>query len=87
MIASMKFHGTVVAAMYGVPSIVLSATDKNRHFMRMLERPELLSSLSASDLPERVPKFPASIPSHTRGYLKTASVAAYAKLREQILAL
>lgn len=41
---SMKFHGTVVASMYGIPSIILSATDKNLNFSRLLERPDLVSS-------------------------------------------
>ncbi|WP_299585362.1 polysaccharide pyruvyl transferase family protein [uncultured Microbulbifer sp.] len=62
MLASMKFHGTVVAINYGIPSIVLSATDKNRNLMRMIERRELLSSLKDSSLPDRVHPFVPSIP-------------------------
>lgn len=62
MLASMKFHGTVVALNYGIPSIVLSATDKNRNLMRMIERRELLSSLNDETLPERVHSFVPVIP-------------------------
>ena len=62
MLASMKFHGTVVALNYGIPSIVLSATDKNRNLMRMIERRELISSLNDETLPERVHSFVPVIP-------------------------
>lgn len=62
MLASMKFHGTVVAVNYGIPSIVLSATDKNRNLMRMIQREELLSSLSDETLPDRIHNFVPVIP-------------------------
>jgi polysaccharide pyruvyl transferase WcaK-like protein len=52
--ASMKFHGCLMAAMYGVPSIVLMPTDKNRNLMRMIGREDLLSSLNSSSLPDKV---------------------------------
>jgi len=42
-LVSMKFHGTVVATMYGVPSTVLIPTNKNRNFMKRIGREELLS--------------------------------------------
>lgn len=87
MLASMKFHGTVVASMYGVPSIVLSATDKSRNFMRIVQREELLSSFSAEDLPERLPHYPARIPSHTRSYLRRSASQAYDKLRHELAKL
>lgn len=70
VLASMKFHGTVVAAMYGVPSLVLSATDKSRNFLRMIERPELLSGLNDPRLPDRFSPYMARIPMHTRRWLK-----------------
>lgn len=62
IIASMKFHGTVVALNYGIPSIVLSATDKSRNLMRMIERQELLSSLNDESLADRVTPFVPVIP-------------------------
>ncbi len=34
MLASHKFHGTVVAVSYGIPSISMSTTDKNRNLLR-----------------------------------------------------
>ncbi|HEY1707270.1 MAG TPA: polysaccharide pyruvyl transferase family protein [Rhizomicrobium sp.] len=81
MLASMKFHGTVVAAMYGVPSLVMSPTDKSRHFMKILERQELLCSFAKPNLADRMPRFPAAIPSHSRSYLKKAAQKGYEKLR------
>lgn len=68
-LASMKFHGTVVATMYGVPSLVLSATDKSRNFLRMIGRADLLSGLGNSDLPDRFSRYMARIPAHTRRWL------------------
>lgn len=49
-LASMKFHGTVVATMYGVPSQVMIPTNKNRNFMARIERSELISRFDAPDL-------------------------------------
>ena len=40
---SMKFHGTVVATMYGVPCIVLSSTSKSQNLYRRIDRLPLLS--------------------------------------------
>lgn len=82
--ASMKFHGTVVAAMYGVPSIVLSATDKSRNFMRMVERPDLISSIADPRLRMRLPLVPAPIHSLARDRLREQAQAGYAALRAAI---
>lgn len=41
---SNKFHGTVAATMYGVSSVVLSATTKSRNLYSRLDRRHLLSS-------------------------------------------
>ena len=83
-IASMKFHGTVVATMYGVPSITLSSTDKNRNFLRIIERMDLSSAFSARDLPDRLPRYPAPISSIVRNHLKEEAGRAYEKLRHRI---
>lgn len=48
--ASMKFHGTVVATMYGVPSIVMIPTNKNVNFMHRIGLDALLSKYNAPDL-------------------------------------
>lgn len=83
-IASMKFHGTVVATMYGVPSITLSSTDKNKNFLRIIDRMDLSSSYSAGDLPDRLPRYPARISAIVRNHLKEESGRTYEKLRQKI---
>lgn len=52
-LVSMKFHGTVVATMYGVPSTVLIPTNKNRNFMKRLGREDLLSRYDDPLLPSK----------------------------------
>jgi polysaccharide pyruvyl transferase WcaK-like protein len=86
-LASMKFHGTVVATAYGVPSIVLSPTDKSRNLMRMIDRPELLSSIDAEDLDERLPKHLPVIPQTTRRFLRRRAVATMNALKQELHAL
>jgi polysaccharide pyruvyl transferase WcaK-like protein len=83
--ASMKFHGTVVAAMYGVPSIVLSATDKNRNFMAMIDRPELLSGLEDAHLPDRFSPYLAAIPGHSRTWLRESATDTMRRLTAGLL--
>lgn len=59
---SMKFHGTVVATMYGVPSTVLIPTNKNRNFMNRIGRGDLLSRFDDPTLCARFdPEPPAPI--------------------------
>ena len=52
--ASMKFHGFVVATMYGVPCFVLMPTAKNRYLADMIGRRDLLSHYGDKDLPDRL---------------------------------
>jgi len=66
VLASMKFHGTVVAAMYGVPTISLSPTDKNRNFMTMIGREAYLSGLENPRLPDLFTPKLEPIPEHSR---------------------
>lgn len=82
VLASMKFHGTVVAASYGIPSIVLSATDKSRNLMRFLERPELLSSYKDVLLPDKFSPYVPTIPSHSRSVLKKKAKRTLSELKE-----
>jgi polysaccharide pyruvyl transferase WcaK-like protein len=84
MLASMKFHGTVVASMYGVPSVVMSPTDKSRNFLRLLERPDLLSSFGAETLRKRIPHYPVPVPSATRSRLRRKAVEGYEVLHDAI---
>ncbi|KAA9393116.1 polysaccharide pyruvyl transferase family protein [Kocuria coralli] len=66
LLLSNKFHGTVVATMYGVSSVVLSATTKSRNLYTRLDRRPLLSAnedaqmLSKADL-ARMPVSSAAV--------------------------
>jgi polysaccharide pyruvyl transferase WcaK-like protein len=82
--ASMKFHGVVAATMYGVPTIALMPTHKTRSFLRVIDRPDLLSAYSAPDLPTLLRADLAPIPMETRDRLRTDAVAHLADLRAAI---
>lgn len=84
LLATIKFHGMVVATMYGVPSIAMSVTPKNRNFLRMIERPEMLASYTEPSLYQRLSHFPARIPQVVRGSLFRQAKAGYAHLAEAI---
>lgn len=81
-LASIKFHGVVVATMYGIPSIAMSVTPKNRNFLRMIERPEMLSSYTNENLYRHLSFHPARIPQKVRGALYRESTAGYHRLKE-----
>jgi polysaccharide pyruvyl transferase WcaK-like protein len=70
MVASMKFHGCVVAALYGAPAIILATTDKFENFLRQIERPDLHCHHTFATLPDHLPRYVAPIPSHTVAHLR-----------------
>ncbi len=82
MLATIKFHGMVVATMYGVPAIALSVTPKNANFLRMLERPEMLVSYTDERSVDRVVRYPGRIHSSIRYRLRRDARAGYQKLKE-----
>lgn len=61
LLISNKFHGTVVATKYTVPSVVLSSTTKSRNLYRVLGRTHLLSSHNDPTLKEKVAKRPPRV--------------------------
>jgi polysaccharide pyruvyl transferase WcaK-like protein len=76
--ASMKFHGSVVATMYGIPSLVMIPTNKNVNFMRRIGLDALLSRFDAPDLvakfearpkvdPEAIARIRSDADAHMRG--------------------
>lgn len=71
VLASMKFHGCLVASMYGIPSIVLIPTDKFKNFYKLLERPELVSHYNDPGLAERFNYHMASVHTLIRQQLRT----------------
>lgn len=85
-LASIKFHGMVVAAMYGIPSIAMSVTPKNRNFLRMIEREEMLQSYTSENLYRHLSWFPAKIPNRTRYWLSKESKRGYAHLKDSLAA-
>ena len=78
--ASMKFHGSVVATMYGVPSIVMIATNKNRNFMKRIGLEANVSAFDAADLAERFTDRVVPDPEAVAG-LRTAADAHLRELR------
>jgi polysaccharide pyruvyl transferase WcaK-like protein len=71
---SMKFHGTVVATSYGVPSIVLSSTSKSKNLYRRIDRLPLLSSMTDEQMAEKIRLAALRVPSVIRDDL-TADAA------------
>lgn len=85
-LASMKFHGTVVATMYGVPSIVLVPTNKNRAFMERIGRSELVASHHSDRLIEIFGETgPAPIDPQQVAMLRERSTAFMNTLRDQLI--
>lgn len=80
-LASMKFHGTVVATMYGVPSTVLIPTNKNRNFMNRIDRGDLLSRYDDETLCERFSESPDPIDPKSVAMLKDGAK----KVLEQVV--
>lgn len=85
-LASMKFHGSVVATMYGIPSMVLIPTSKNRNFMRRMGRDDLLSKFDAEDLVDRFKPWPKPIDPEWVDRLRDGATEMLTRLRESILA-
>lgn len=74
LIISTKFHGCVVASMYGIPAISLNNTNKIKNFYRMIEREDLLASIDNEYLlyvfNPYIHSNIAKIPTLTRNWLK-----------------
>jgi polysaccharide pyruvyl transferase WcaK-like protein len=82
LLLTMKFHGLIVATMYGVPAIQLSSTQKNRNFYRYIQRPDLPSNYQDAELFKRIPYLPAPIHSLLRSKLRRDASAGYEALIE-----
>ncbi len=86
MLVSHKFHGTVVAVSYGIPSVSMSTTDKNRNLLRRLGRPDLVCAFDDPSLPDRLARPPTPIDLRVRDAMAIEATASLERLREQILA-
>ena len=85
LLATIKFHGMVVATMYGIPAIAMSVTPKNRNFLRMIERPEMSCGYTNKDLWKTLSHYPVTIPKKTREWLRDQSSQGYIFLRNRIM--
>ncbi|TWT12608.1 polysaccharide pyruvyl transferase family protein [Reyranella sp. CPCC 100927] len=86
VLASMKFHGCVVATMFGTPAITLITTDKFRNFYKLIEREELIAHHRHETLPDRLPRYMAKIPDVTRAAIKAQARDGLRGLAERIRA-
>ena len=86
MLVSHKFHGTVVATSYGIPSVSMSTTDKNRNLVRRLDRPDLVCAFDDPALPDRLARPPAPIDLSVRDAMAREAAASLELLRERIRA-
>lgn len=83
--ASMKFHGVVVATMYGVPTLAMMPTHKTRSFLTTLGRADLLTNFNDPDLPDRFDPGLRPIDPAGPAALRREAAAHLAGLRQRIL--
>ncbi|MBO9453338.1 polysaccharide pyruvyl transferase family protein [Tropicibacter sp. R16_0] len=84
MLASIKFHGMIVATMYGIPSIAMSVTPKNLNFLRMIERSEMAASYTNPNLKDHLPYYPSRIHQLVRGNLYRRATEGYRVLQAKM---
>jgi polysaccharide pyruvyl transferase WcaK-like protein len=81
----MKFHGVVVATMYGVPAIALGATTKHRNLMAALGRPDLRVAFTDPSLPDVLDGDLTPVDISTRERMRAEAIAYVGDLRQRIL--
>ena len=86
LLASMKFHGVIVATMYGVPAIALGATTKHRNLMAALDRSALRVPFNDPSLPDVLDHDIPPVPEVLREGLRRDAIANVADIRARILA-
>jgi polysaccharide pyruvyl transferase WcaK-like protein len=84
-LATMKFHGTVVATAYGVPAIPVAATDKTRNLFRMIDRLPMVTNLSDPTLADRLHPYLLPVPRIVRQHLRAKATQAVESVRDAIL--
>jgi polysaccharide pyruvyl transferase WcaK-like protein len=85
VLATMKFHGVVVATSYRVPSIVLMPSAKTVRFAARIGRPDAVTHFGDPNLPARVPVRPEPLPAGLPAQLRAPVVAYLDELRSRIL--
>lgn len=84
-ISSMKFHGTVVATMQGVPSMVLIPTSKNRNFMRRIGLDSQLTKYDSDNLIQIFNHLPNKLDPNKVKSLKLEATGLMIELRKKIM--
>lgn len=84
LLMSMKFHGSVVASMYGIPSVVMVPTSKNRSYMQRIGREDLISSFDKPDLIKYASLVPQPISDKAVSDLKAAASSVMRDLKAVI---
>lgn len=83
-LASIKFHGVIVATMYGIPSIAMSVTPKNKNFLKMIDASHRCHSYRSVGLADKLPEQPEPIDADIVERLRSGSLDGYALLRESL---
>lgn len=84
MLATIKFHGMVVATMYGIPAIAMSVTPKNKNFLKMINIDGMCHSYRSPGLADKLPEIPEPIDPETISWLRSESTEGYKVLKEAI---
>jgi polysaccharide pyruvyl transferase WcaK-like protein len=84
--ATMKFHGVVVATMYGVTPIAMMPSAKTRNFIADIGRPDLLTHFEAEDLPDHLLSEMTPVAQSVRDRLRDGAAAYLGDLRAEIVA-
>lgn len=82
--ASMKFHGTVVATMYGIPSIVMVPTNKNRNFMNRIGLGEQVARFDSEKLVSIFDAMPKALSARHVSSLRFGATALMTRLRAEV---
>jgi polysaccharide pyruvyl transferase WcaK-like protein len=87
VLATMKFHGLVVATMYGIPAFALIRTDKNINFLRRIGRLDLVSGVDDPELADHLTRDVPPIDPRIPGELRRATEAMLTDLAARLAAV
>ena len=83
-LVSMKFHGLIVASLYGIPSLQLTNYEKNINFLTEIERKDLIASYEKENLVDHLSHEPTSIHTLVSSGLKKKARASLKELEAQL---
>ena len=90
LLLTMKFHGAVVAAMYGVPSLRHTGAEmepslKRSNFFRRINRLDLVAPMTPESISTYFDNLPAPVDAETRASLRAGAKAEITRLRDLML--